>query len=74
MKGVGFPSSETIVDASRGVLCVPGDSGRTGHDSEALAESALAWRIRSTGAAALKIEVARAVALIIMGPGPLVWY
>jgi hypothetical protein len=40
MKGVGFPSKDTIVGASRGVL-VASEVGITGHVTEALA-SALA--------------------------------
>jgi hypothetical protein len=51
MKGVGFPNNDTMVGASRGLL-VAVEIGRTGHESEALA-SALAWRIRSTGDAAV---------------------
>src|ERR1700730_5268747 len=74
MNGVGFPIRDTMAGASRGAICVPEEDGRTGHESEAPAESALAWRIRSTGAAAVKSEVAWAVDLIMIGPGPLLWY
>jgi hypothetical protein len=50
MKGVGFPSSETIVGASRCELCMPGAGGKTAHVDGALSESPFTWRIKSTGA------------------------
>jgi hypothetical protein len=51
MKGVGVPKSEMIVGASRSVLGAAGLDGSTGHTSGLVAEAALTWRIKSTGAA-----------------------
>src|SRR5258706_2664450 len=73
-KGVGFPSSEAIVGASRSVLWAGGAGGRTAQGGAAFAGSAITWRSRSTGAASAKREVPPAVALTTIKPGLLARY
>jgi hypothetical protein len=53
MKGVGFPSSETIVGASSGAICEPADGGRTGQELAVLFESLPTCNTKSTGVASL---------------------